>query len=88
MAKIWTLAVMTFYEGIRERVFLGVLVFILFLLLISGILAQLSIGNTLKVTQDIGLGGLNVLGLFIALFLSTQLMAKDLDKKTVYLVLC
>lgn len=88
MAKIWTLAVMTFYEGMRERVFLGVLVFILFLLLISGILAQLSIGNTLKVTQDIGLGGLNILGLFIALFLSTQLMAKDLDKKTVYLVLC
>ena len=87
MEKVLNIAWVTCKEGLRERVFIGVLLFILFLLLLSGVLAELSIGNTLKVTQDIGLSGLALLGLFIALFLSTQLMAKDLDKKTVFLVL-
>jgi ABC-type transport system involved in multi-copper enzyme maturation permease subunit len=87
MGKIISIALVTYKEGFRERIFISVLIFILILLISSGVLAELSIGNTLKVTQDIGLSGLSFLGLFIALFLGTQLLAKDLDKKTIYLVL-
>jgi len=86
MSKTISIAKITFKEGIRERIFLGVLIFSGLLFLSSGFVADLSIGDILKVTQDIGLSGLSLLGLFIALFLSTHLMAKDLDKKTVYLV--
>ncbi len=86
MGKIISIAKVTFKEGIRERVFLGVLIFVGLLLIGSGFLADLSIGDILKVTQDIGLSGLSLLGLFVALFLSTHLIAKDLDKKTIYLV--
>jgi len=81
-----SIARVTFKEGIRERVFLGVLIFSALILLSSGFVADLSIGNILKVTQDIGLSGLSFLGLFIAIFLSTSLIAKDIDKKTIYLV--
>jgi len=86
MGRAISIAKVTFKEGIRERIFLGVLIFSGLLFLSSGLLADLSIGNILKVTQDIGLSGLSLLGLFIALFLSTHLIAKDLDKKTIYLV--
>ncbi len=86
MRQITAIAKITFKEGIRERVFLGVLIFSALAFLSSGFIADLSIGNTLKVTQDIGLSGLSLLGLFIAIFLSTNLIAKDLDKKTIYLV--
>jgi len=86
MRQLTAIAQVTFKEGIRERVFLGVIVFSVLLFLGSGFVADLSIGNILKVTQDIGLSGLSFLGLFMAIFLSTSLIAKDLDKKTVYLV--
>lgn len=87
MGKVISVAKVTFKEGMREKIFLGVLIFIALLFISSGFLADLSIGDILKVTQDIGLSGLSLLGLFMALFLSTHLIAKDLDKKTVYLVI-
>ncbi len=87
MGQVISIAKVTFKEGMRERIFLGVLIFVGFLLIGSGFVADLSIGDILKVTQDIGLSGLSFLGLFISLFLSTHLIAKDLDKKTIFLVI-
>ena len=87
MNKIMSIAGVTFKEGIREKIFSGILIFGALLLLTSGFLADLSIGNTLKVVQDLGMSEVTLLGIFIALFLSTHLIAKDLDKKTIYLVI-
>ena len=81
------LAWVTLKEGIRERAFLGILVFALLLLIASGVMADLSIGNILKVTQDLGLSTLTLMGLLLAFFMGTHLMAKDLDKRSIYMIL-
>ena len=81
------LAWVTMKEGLRERAFLGIMIFAFLLLLASGAIADLSIGNIIKVTQDLGLATVSFTALLLAFFMGTHLMAKDLDKRSVYMVL-
>lgn len=85
--KSLPIAGVTFKEGIRERAFLGILIFALLMLLASGLIADLSIGNTLKVAQDIGLSTVTFTGLLLAFFMGTHLLSKDLDKRSIYVVI-
>ncbi len=81
------LAWVTLKEGLRERAFLGIMIFAFLLLLASGAIADLSIGNVLKVTQDLGLATVSFTALLLAFFMGTHLIAKDLDKRSIYMVL-
>ncbi len=81
------LAWVTLKEGMRERAFMGIMTFALLLLIASGVIADLSIGNILKVTQDLGLSAVSFTGLLLAFFMGTHLIAKDLDKRSIYMVL-
>jgi len=81
------IAWVTLKEGIREKAFLGILILSFLMLLASGIIADLSIGNTLKVTQDIGLATVSFTGLLLAFFMGTHLISKDLDKRSIHMVL-
>ncbi len=81
------LAWVTLKEGLRERAFLGIMIFAFLLLLASGAIADLSIGNVIKVTQDLGLATVSFTVLLLAFFMGTHLMAKDLDKRSIYMVL-
>jgi len=81
------LAWVTLKEGLRERAFLGIMIFAFLMLLASGAIADLSIGNVIKVTQDLGLATVSFTALLLAFFMGTHLMAKDLDKRSIYMVL-
>lgn len=84
---IWPIAVITFKEGIRNRAIYGISIFALLLLganlLISGMIMQ-EVG---KVAVDMALSTISFTGLLLVLFVGINLMAKDLDKKTIYMVL-
>lgn len=87
MTALWPIAVITFKEGIRNRAIYGISIFALLLLganlLISGMIMQ-EVG---KVAVDMALSTVSFTGLLLVLFIGINLMAKDLDKRTVYMVL-
>jgi len=87
MKQIVAIAEITYKQGLRLKAFIGVLVVTLLVFIFSGALSQLSIGDVFKVTQDICLMGLSGMGLFISIFLGTQMLATDIEQKTVHLVL-
>lgn len=87
MTNLWPVASVTFKEGIRSRAIYGISIFALLLLganlLISGMIMQ-EVG---KVAVDMALSTVSFTGLLLVLFIGINLMAKDLDKRTIYMVL-
>jgi ABC-type transport system involved in multi-copper enzyme maturation permease subunit len=87
MITLWPIALITFKEGIRNRAIYAISLFALLSLganfLISGMIMQ-DVG---KVAVDIALSTTSFSGLLLVLFVGINLMAKDLDKRTIYMVL-
>jgi len=53
----------------------------------SLVLGELSLHEEIRIIKDLGLAGISLFGLAIALFLGVNLLAKELEKKTVYAIL-
>ncbi|MEE9384837.1 MAG: ABC transporter permease [Nannocystaceae bacterium] len=85
--RVWGIAMNTVREAIRNRV-LGVLVlFAIALMAFSLALGELSLHEEVRIIKDLGLAGISVFGLVIALFLGVNLLSKELDRKTVYAII-
>ncbi len=87
MNKIRAIVWITFLEGVRTRFFYGL--FVVALLLFSSIytLSYLFPRDVLKVAVDLSLGTISLVGLVLTLFMTTHLISKDLDKRTIHMVL-
>lgn len=86
MNRIWALAIITYKEGIRNRSIFGVLAFALFMSGLNIAVAGFFMRQVGKVTVDMNLSALTFSGLLLVLFVALQLIAKDIDKKTIQLV--
>lgn len=87
LVRVWAIAANTFREAIRNRVLAVLLMFALGLMLFSLVLGQLSLHEEVRIIKDLGLAGVSIVGLVIALFLGVNLLSKELDKKTVYAII-
>lgn len=87
MNKIVDLAQNTFRETIRDRVLNVALVFAVALIGASVLLGQLSIGQDQKIVRDLGLAAIEVFAAAIAIFIGTSLLHRELDKRTIFVVL-
>lgn len=87
MKHIWLLSGITIKEGMRNRVLLGVLFFALVMCFVNVVVTGSFTRDLGKVAVDVGLSTVSISGLAIIFFLGMPLLAKDLDKLTVYLVL-
>ena len=87
MSKILALALITFREGIRNRSVFGILLFSLLLFGLNIAVAGFFMRDIGKVTVDMNLSALSIAGLLLVFFVGVNLMAKDIDRKTVHLVL-
>jgi len=87
MRNIGAIAKITFWEGLRSRLFFAL--FVIALLAFSGTytLSYLFPRDVIKVAVDLSLGTTSLIGLILTLFLGTQLLAKDLEKRTIHMVL-
>jgi ABC-type transport system involved in multi-copper enzyme maturation permease subunit len=85
--RIWSLAVITFKEGIRDRTLYGIGLFALMIMGLSLFVTGFFLRELHKVTVDINISAITFGGLLIIFSLSVNLMSKDLDKRTVYSVL-
>ena len=84
--RIWAIALNTFREAIRNRVLAVLVLFAIGLMAFSLVLGELSLHEEVRVIKDIGLAGISLVGIVIALFLGVNLLSKELDRKTVYFV--
>ena len=85
--SMFTLAKNTFREIIRNR-FFSLLIFLgIFFVLFSLVLDTLSLGETRRVLFDFGLSFIELSGFSIILFLAGGMIAREIDGRTIYLLL-
>ena len=87
MRGIWAVTVVTFREGIRNRAFYGISIIALLLLAANLVIAGLIPQDVGKVAVDIALSTVSFSGLLVVLFIGINLVAKDLDRRTIYMVI-
>lgn len=85
--KIWAIARNTFREAIRDRILYGLLAFALLMIGSSLALASLSVGQQDRITRDLGLAAISLIGMLMAVFLGITLLSKEVDRRTVYTIL-
>ncbi|MFC1779347.1 ABC transporter permease [Thermodesulfobacteriota bacterium] len=87
MNRILSLALITYREGIRNRSVYGIVLLSLFILGLNVLVAGFFMRDIGKVTVDMNLSALSISGLLLIFFVAINLIAKDIDKKTIHLVL-
>ena len=74
----------TFREAVRDRVLAGILVGGLVLLGLTRVGSALAMGEDLRLTVDLGLSSISLLGLLVILLVGTSLVAKEIERKTIF----
>lgn len=87
MSRMMAIAGNTWREAVRDKILFLILVFGILLVGAGGILSLLSLGQGERVLFDLGIGGISVFGLLVTLFVATSVVGKEMDKRTIYLVL-
>jgi ABC-type transport system involved in multi-copper enzyme maturation permease subunit len=87
MNKIIAIAQNTFKEAIRDKILYSLILFALLMIASSLILGMISIDIEAKLTIDVGLSAMSVIGAVIAVFIGINLVHKEIDKKTLYSIL-
>jgi ABC-type transport system involved in multi-copper enzyme maturation permease subunit len=85
--RILGIARNTFKEGVRDRLFLVIGVFAVFVLGSSFIIGPLSLGEQVRITQDVGLAAISLLSFMIAILVGTSIVYREIDKRTIYTVI-
>lgn len=87
MNKILTIALNTYKEAVRNKIFYLILLFALILLGLALILASLALGQDDRIIKHIGLMAINIFGLLMATFVGVNMVYEELDKRTIYTII-
>ena len=74
----------TYREATRDRVLAGMVGAGLALLVISQLATPLAMGEGTRLTVDLGLSAIAMIGLLTVLLIGTSLVAKELERRTIY----
>jgi len=74
----------TFREAARDRMLVAALGAGAALLAATQLLSPLALGEGLRLTVDLGLTGITFIGLTLILLVGTSMVAKEIDKRTIY----
>jgi Cu-processing system permease protein len=78
------IAKVTVREALRQKLAVNLLVFAVALVAGSLLLSTLTFGEQYRIIVDIALTGMEVFGTLIAVFLGAGLVARDVERRTVY----
>ncbi len=87
MSVIARIAVHVFKDSVRDRVPYTLVVFAVLMIGASFLIGQLTAGQDVKIIKDLGLTASSVFGLLIAVFIGVSLVAKEVDRKSIYTLL-
>jgi ABC-type transport system involved in multi-copper enzyme maturation permease subunit len=81
------IAVNTFKESARNKMFYLLVFFGILFALSSKLVSFLTLGDTMKVVKDTGLAAIDFFCVLIAVFTGITLVYKEIEKKTIYNIL-
>jgi ABC-type transport system involved in multi-copper enzyme maturation permease subunit len=84
--RIWAIAFNVFRETIRDRVLYLIGLFAVILVAAGPFLYQVSNGAENKILLDLGLAAIHFFGLVVAVFVGAGLVNKEIDKRTVFIL--
>lgn len=84
MRSILTIGLNTFREAIRNKVLYSLLFFAIVVIIASMAFGALSVHEEIRLTTDLGLGGMSLFSVIIATFVGVNLVYKELERKTIY----
>jgi ABC-type transport system involved in multi-copper enzyme maturation permease subunit len=87
LSPIWTIAKNTYREIVRDRLLYGILVVALLVTASSFFLGTISLGQDHRVIQNIGLASIHVFAVFICIFVASNAMYHDIERRALYLLL-
>lgn len=85
--RIQAIAFNTFREAVRDRVLYNLVFFALLLMASAPLLSQISIGVQRVLLINLSLTAISIFGTVISIFVGISLVAKEIEKKTLYPVL-
>jgi ABC-type transport system involved in multi-copper enzyme maturation permease subunit len=87
MSKIFAIALNTYKEAVRDKILYGFLFFAICIIAFSLVLGELSSNEQVRTTIDIGMAGISLFSVLIAIFIGINLLNQEIQKKTIYPVL-
>lgn len=87
LGRVLVIATNVFREVIRDRILYLVGVYAIALFAIGRLLPDVAASTEDKILLDVGLGAISLVGLIIAIFIGTSLVSKEIDKRTVYVLI-
>jgi Cu-processing system permease protein len=87
LGRILTIATNVFREVIRDRVLYLIGFYALAMGLATRLLPEISAATEKKILLDLGLAAMSVLGLVISIFVGTGLVNKEIEKRTVFVLI-
>ncbi|UXE60748.1 MAG: ABC transporter permease [Woronichinia naegeliana WA131] len=85
--RIWAIAANGFREVIRDRILYVIGFFAILMALALRLLPEISVGADGKIFLDLGLAATSLLGAIIAIFVGTGLINKEIEKRTVLVLI-
>ena len=87
MRTIGLVALHVFRDSVRDKVLYSIVAFAVLLMAVSYLIGQLTAGEDLKIIKDLGLAAMSLMGLFIAVFIGIGLIAREIDRRSIYAIL-
>jgi Cu-processing system permease protein len=87
MTTIPNVALHVFRDSVRDRVPYNLVFFAVLLMASSYLIGQLTAGQDVKIIKDLGLAAASMIGVFIAIFIGIGLVAKEVERRSVYSLL-
>jgi ABC-type transport system involved in multi-copper enzyme maturation permease subunit len=85
--RILAIARNTFREAVRNKILYSLLFFAVMLILFALAVGNLTLHEEVRTIRDLGLFGIDLFGVVIAIFVGVNLLYKELELKTVYTIL-
>lgn len=85
--KITAIAYNTFRESVRDRVLYNLVLFVALIIAAASVIGRIAVGQEAKIIVDVGLSATSVFGLLIAIFIGIGLVSKEIEKRTVAVIL-
>ena len=87
MRAVLLVARHVFKDSVRDKVLYSIVAFAVVLMAASYLIGQLTAGQDVKIIKDLGLAAMSLFGLFIAIFIGIGLVAREIDRRSIYAVL-
>jgi ABC-type transport system involved in multi-copper enzyme maturation permease subunit len=85
--RIWAIAANSFREVIRDRILYFIGFFALLMAFAWRLLPEIAVGTHQKIFLDLGLAAIGLLGVIVAVFVGTGLINKEIDKRTILVLI-